>query len=984
MQTIIKLKPNLGHFQEDLKINGDRIGILDVSGRIREEYECSNIFPGNENSSKVYDQVLIPYLKASLEGVNVAVLAFGTSASGKSYTIQGDNNEPGVIHYFVQAMFEGLETKKKMLSEGRRMDKTFTFRVKIRYLEIINESVRDLLKNNSSNMSTEELLVVPDEWEGMTVKNATWIPCANSQHLLDLFTLGKRNRNTSNSNLGPLHEQSTCILTVEIFQMTSNQATMESTVLASKAHFVDLPCHEKLLDQNSRIREGLFSQSIFALSSVIQGLSRDDRYTDFDQSVCTSLMKDMIGGNCMSAGIFCLQNADPVGSSLVLSHMRMISNIKNYPVVNDSRFLGLLRKYRLDVIELKNQLTNSGSGSIDFLKQRIQDLEKTIQVQNIERLRISDDKDSLNDNVRGLKDSYNKLVKDKADLQLQLIQTEEEKLRNNKLVIELQIRIAELEENHSDRTFSINTRLIQAEKEIKLAQQKEEKSMIAVHDAQEKLIRAVKEKNDVEMEFMALKKNFQELSQKFKEEKASNERLTTEIVNLVNSNSALTNDSEYLSKLKANLSNGQKNLSEENMRLRNQVLKLQEDLLNANTQIDQLKVDLTRQDLYRQREHVDFDNRKLELERGYLQMAHKRDDDLTSKMMENENNSKRIRNQDELLKSELLSVKNKFKSAERKVRELEDHLEEYRIHENEIVSQNTSLQSQLAELRTAYRAALVKNMNEGFQSDAKEELVRSFNAREADLQSQVHSLIAAKSSLIKTVRGLRAYARSLKNLAEDWAPAGHPRPEVLTMPPAMLLEDEDIALDTKAQIRELERLRVRNAQLEQEIKAVQVQYVSNFSTMPKGIDFNENNPQQRLFNEIQMLRAATPGSAKEMENLRKERNDLKEENRKLLQEIRKNSAESSKSVEVEKLKKIIHEMNQRDSKDGSKNGNNRNLQQRLVYLEEVLRKLEKERSELSVRATMAEEQLKNMQDLMDSTVQNYQRKLTELSRKLGK
>lgn len=974
IQAILRLKPNLGHFPEDLKLNGDRIGILDINNRIREEYECPNIFPGNESSLQIFNSILTPYLRACLEGVNISILAFGTSGSGKTYTIQGEHTTPGIINFFIQAMFEGLDEKKKMLSEGRKFDKTFTYRVKMRYLEIVNEEVKDLLSTANSNLSQGNLEVVPDEWEGMTVKNATWIPCANPSHLVELLNIGIQMRTRSNSNYGPLHEQATSICTIEIFQITSNQSTMETTVLASRVYFVDLPCHDKLLDTNARIREGSYSQSIFALAGVIQRLNRGDQYTNYDDSVTTQLMKDMIGGNSLTAAIFCLQNGDPMGSSLVLSHMRMIRSIMNFPVVNDSRLIGLLRIYRLEIIELLHRISQSGTGSIDRMKQKIQELEKIIGVYNIDKLRVSDEKGALNENIRTLKESYNKLVKDKAELQQQLIVTEEEKLRASKEIIELQIRIAELEENHEDNKYSISTRLIQAEKQIKIAQKKEEKSMIAIHETQEKMEKALKDKNEIEMEFLALKKNFLELGKKLNEEKAQNERLSTELVSLVNANSTLANDTDYLSKLKSNLSVEQKNLSSENLRLRGQVQQLQEDLMNASVEIEQLKVELTRYDLNQQRLHIEFDNRKLELERGYLEMAHRRDQDTNIKVQNTESVSKRIKNQDELLKSELSLVSRQLKAAERKTKELEDHLSEYKSHEAEISSENLNLQGQLDELRGAYRAALNKNVSNGFNSNTREELIRSYNARENELQKQVHSLIAHKSSLVKTIRGLRAYARSLKNLAEDWAPVGHPLPQILTMPPPMLMEDEDLNLDIKAQLVELERLRARNAHLEQEIKAAQAQLMSNTENFMKP---NSKVTQERLMNEIEYLRANTPGSARDIESLRKERNDLKEENRRLLHEIRKNSADSTKINEIEKLRKIISEYEQ------GKGGNNRNLQQRLAYLEEVLKKLEKERSELSIRATMAEEQLKNMQEHMDSSVKNYQKKISELSKELA-
>ena len=58
-------------------------------------------------------------------------------------------------------------------------------------------------------------------------------------------------------------------------------------------------------------------------------------------------------------------------------------------------------------------------------------------------------------------------------------------------------------------------------------------------------------------------------------------------------------------------------------------------------------------------------------------------------------------------------------------------------------------------------------------------------------------------------------------------------PQLLTMPPATLLEDEDLSLDLRAQLKELERLRHKNAQLEQEVKAMQSQLVANTENYSK-------------------------------------------------------------------------------------------------------------------------------------------------------
>ena len=64
------------------------------------------------------------------------------------------------------------------------------------------------------------------------------------------------------------------------------------------------------------------------------------------------------------------------------------------------------------------------------------------------------------------------------------------------------------------------------------------------------------------------------------------------------------------------------------------------------------------------------------------------------------------------------------------------------------------------------------------------------------------------------------------------------------------------------------------------------------------------------------------------------------------------------------------------------NENPKTLKQKIGFLEKTIQQLEKERSELNVRATMAEEQLKNLQEFMNATSQQYQRKILELSKRV--
>ena len=58
------------------------------------------------------------------------------------------------------------------------------------------------------------------------------------------------------------------------------------------------------------------------------------------------------------------------------------------------------------------------------------------------------------------------------------------------------------------------------------------------------------------------------------------------------------------------------------------------------------------------------------------------------------------------------------------------------------------------------------------------------------------------------------------------------------------------------------------------------------------------------------------------------------------------------------------------------------MRMKINFLQKSIEQLEKERTELSMRCTMAEEQLKNFQEMFNSTTQGYQKKILELNKRL--
>jgi predicted nuclease with TOPRIM domain len=116
----------------------------------------------------------------------------------------------------------------------------------------------------------------------------------------------------------------------------------------------------------------------------------------------------------------------------------------NYPVINDNRTIGLLRKYRVELIQLYNQVNMKPGDNADNYNLKIAELEKKLIEENLDRMKFTDEKTKLINRMQEMKSKFNELVKSKADLQSELIQSEEEKLKVSKALIELQIENTKL------------------------------------------------------------------------------------------------------------------------------------------------------------------------------------------------------------------------------------------------------------------------------------------------------------------------------------------------------------------------------------------------------------------------------------------------------------------------------------------------------------------------------------------------------------
>lgn len=164
--------------------------------------------------------------------------------------------------------------------------------LRVRYLEIYNEKLRDLLGPATQN---EELRVREDKSGNTFVENLTEVLVTTPQEVLALKDQGDMNRHVGATDWNDRSSRSHCVfqIVVESSERQSN-LTKHSVSRKSTLNLIDLAGSEKATTDTSRRLEGSnINKSLLALSTVISEIVKTPKPTHipFRNSKLTYLLK---------------------------------------------------------------------------------------------------------------------------------------------------------------------------------------------------------------------------------------------------------------------------------------------------------------------------------------------------------------------------------------------------------------------------------------------------------------------------------------------------------------------------------------------------------------------------------------------------------------------------------------------------------------------------------------------------------------------
>ncbi|XP_013389820.1 kinesin-like protein KIF22-A [Lingula anatina] len=247
-------------------------------------YEFSAVFGPESSQADIFNQHVRPLVPYVLNGENMTVFAYGPTGAGKTYTMLGTPQEPGVIPRTVNEICRLTENSG---------DQEWQHSVLLSYFEIYNEKVRDLLVPKSCDLPIRE-----DRKRNIFVVGLTEKPVENYNDFKKWFGPASRKRTTASTKLNATSSRSHSIMMLKV---EKQQMVKPYKRLTGKLFLIDLAGSEnnkKTENKGLRLQEsGAINKSLSVLSQVVDALTHGRPCPPYRSSKLTRILQDSLGGN---------------------------------------------------------------------------------------------------------------------------------------------------------------------------------------------------------------------------------------------------------------------------------------------------------------------------------------------------------------------------------------------------------------------------------------------------------------------------------------------------------------------------------------------------------------------------------------------------------------------------------------------------------------------------------------------------------------
>ncbi|KAJ3155094.1 hypothetical protein HDU89_007284 [Geranomyces variabilis] len=356
----------------------------DKNRKTTSDYFFDAVQVGSDNKD-LYEDSARDVVRAAMEGINGTVFAYGQTASGKTYSMMGVNEEPGVIPQAVEDIFTFIREQSG--------DREFLLRVS--YLEIYNETIRDLLSPEQNDLRIHE-----DRKRGVFVAPLKEEIVTSPKQVMRVIRKGEENRHFGATDYNEHSSRSHTI-----FQMVIESRERTASGAASPriggpgvprprgTNLIDLAGSEKATTDVARRTEGAFiNKSLLTLGTVISkltdGKTATGSHIPYRDSKLTRILQSSLSGNARISVICTISPAGP-NVEETQNTLKFASRVKKVTVHASANKIvdekALLQKYKQEIDDLRSQLSTTNelleqerrqqqSGGLESERKKYEDL----------------------------------------------------------------------------------------------------------------------------------------------------------------------------------------------------------------------------------------------------------------------------------------------------------------------------------------------------------------------------------------------------------------------------------------------------------------------------------------------------------------------------------------------------------------------------------------------------------------------------------
>jgi len=322
--------------------------MMDEKGTQEYGFSFDRVFPPSAGQDQVFTEVS-EFVQSALDGYNVCLFSYGQTGSGKTHTMQGSGF--GQMRGIIPRAIEQVGEYKEVLEQDG-----WQYEMQVSFLEIYNETIRDLLRDNEVDEHKHEVKVSAEGRRYVSDLTMISLEPSDIEAVEAVMRTAAKYRSVGHTDMNAVSSRSHSVFTLHLTALhPENRQTLRGTL-----NLVDLAGSERL-DRSKvtgdRAKEAMaINKSLSALTNVFVSIGKKAAHIPFRDSKLTYLLQPSLSGDGKT---LMLANLSPteMSTSESLCSLRFASQVNKCELGKAKRSLEEVDEE--DAISISSSMSNT-------------------------------------------------------------------------------------------------------------------------------------------------------------------------------------------------------------------------------------------------------------------------------------------------------------------------------------------------------------------------------------------------------------------------------------------------------------------------------------------------------------------------------------------------------------------------------------------------------------------------------------------------